>query len=325
MTTPRGDRIEPDGSLLMSVVQPLHREPPRAPERTSLPMECAQLAAGIERRLAGEVERMASAESCPRLVEAVRYSLLAPGKRVRPMLCLLATLDLDGSTDEAMDAACAIEMVHCASLMLDDLPAMDNARMRRGRPATHLRFGEATTLLAAIALLNQAYQVMLEAAASESRRIELVGRLARAVGMAGLVSGQSRDLGERSDELDGDRLARINHQKTAVLFELAIAAAATREPLDLEQRRALDRFARQIGLAFQTADDLLDGRKRDDSGKCRGLDRGKAGSVHALGETALIERLERELALADQAIAGPGMERSRVGRYVRALFDRVLA
>jgi len=267
---------------------------------------------------------MAADDACPRLVEAIRYSLLAPGKRVRPMLCLLATLDLDGSVDEALDAACAVEMVHCASLMLDDLPAMDDARTRRGRPAAHVRFGEATTLLAAIALLNQAYRVLLESAAPGARRVELGGRLSRAVGTAGLVSGQSRDLGERDGELDGDRLVRINRQKTAVLFELAIAAAAAREPLDRARRAALDRFARQIGLAFQTADDLLDGRRRDDTDKCHGRDRGKAGSVHSLGESALLERLEREMELAERAVSGPGTAPSRVERYVRALFARYL-
>ena len=264
-------------------------------------------------------------DACPTLVEAMRYSLLTPGKRVRPLLALLTALDFGRDPRPLIDFGCALELVHCASLMLDDLPCMDNARMRRGQPAAHIQFGEATTTLAAIALLNQAFGVIASSSTlAESIRCQLVARVSQAVGTAGLVSGQSRDLVERKDGLDSDGLARINQQKTGVLFELAVVGGGMIVDLPPERLDALNRYAGHVGQAFQSADDLLDCRKHSrNSGKDCGADVEKAGSVHQLGESALRERLQRQLALADDQLAHLGLDQSLLRAYVLSLFQRL--
>ncbi|HKL54193.1 MAG TPA: polyprenyl synthetase family protein [Wenzhouxiangellaceae bacterium] len=264
-------------------------------------------------------------DACPTLVEAMRYSLLTPGKRVRPLLALLTALDFGRDPRPLIDFGCALELVHCASLMLDDLPCMDNARMRRGQPAAHIQFGEATTTLAAIALLNQAFGVIASSSTlAESIRCQLVARVSQAVGTAGLVSGQSRDLVERKGGLDSDGLERINQQKTGVLFELAVVGGGMIVDLPPERLDALNRYAGHVGQAFQSADDLLDCRKHSrNSGKDCGADVEKAGSVHQLGESALRERLQRQLALADDQLAHLGLDQSLLRAYVLSLFQRL--
>jgi len=268
----------------------------------------------------------ADEDACPTLVEAMRYSLLTPGKRVRPLLVLLTALDFGRDPRPLIDFGCALELVHCASLMLDDLPCMDNARMRRGQPAAHIQFGEATTTLAAIALLNQAFGVIASSTAlAEPIRCQLIARVSQAVGTAGLVSGQSRDLVERKAGVDSDGLARINQQKTGVLFELAVVGGGTIVDLSQERLKALNLYAGHVGQAFQNADDLLDCRKHSkNSGKDCGADVDKAGSVHQVGESALRERLQRELSQADEQIARLGLDQSLMRAFVLSLFQRLL-
>ena len=130
-----------------------------------------------------------------RVNEAVRYALLAPGKRIRPLLTILAAMDFGAPVSDALDVACATEMVHTASLVLDDLPCMDDARLRRGQPTVHMRFDESTAILAAIALLNQAFATVTRTTRlSAETRLALVERLSAAVGFDGLVTGQENDL-----------------------------------------------------------------------------------------------------------------------------------
>src|SRR6056297_2591394 len=268
----------------------------------------------------------ADEDACPTLVEAMRYSLLTPGKRVRPLLALLTALDFDRDPAPLVDFGCALELVHCASLMLDDLPCMDNARMRRGQPAAHIQFGEATTTLAAIALLNQAFGVIASSDSLPERlRCRLVARVSQAVGTAGLVSGQSRDLVERKGGVDSDGLARINQQKTGVLFELAVVGGGTIVDLSNDRLDALNRYAGHVGQAFQVADDLLDCRKHSKhSGKDCGADVDKAGSVHEVGETALRESLQRELSAADAQLERLGLHQSLLRAFVLSLFQRLI-
>lgn len=279
----------------------------------------------INARLTELLPPEGSGATCPKLAEAMRYSLLAPGKRVRPLLAIRTALHYGGDADRVIDFGCALEMVHCASLMLDDLPCMDDASMRRGRPACHHEFGEATTTLAAIALLNHAFGVLArDQALDPVRRCQLVDQLSNAVGTAGLVSGQSRDLIERANALDSDAVAEINHQKTGVLFELATAGAGCILGLDDSQLDALQRYAGHLGQAFQAADDLLDVRKYGaDSGKDAGLDCKKAGSVHRIGEDALFALVDRELAAGD-AVLPPSAGEATLDGYVRDLFTRFL-
>lgn len=193
-----------------------------------------------------------------RVSEAVRYALLAPGKRIRPLLTLLAAVDFGAAVADALDVACATEMVHTASLVLDDLPSMDNARLRRGQPTVHVRFDESTAILAAIALLNQAFATVARATRLPAEtRLALVERLSAAVGFEGLVTGQECDLHDRGT-FTVARLEALNHQKTSVLFEAAleigarVAGAADRSIDELRQ------VAAHLGLAYQIADDLID-------------------------------------------------------------------
>ncbi len=193
------------------------------------------------------------------LHRAMRYSAMAPGKRLRATIALLAAQTRPGGDDLALGFACAIEMVHAASLVIDDLPMMDDASMRRGQPAAHRIFGEDTATLAAFALLNRAYGVLAaEQALSMNLRVELIGMLHDAVGSAGLTGGQELDL-HRDNATGGvDAVSDMYHRKTGVLFIVAAEGGARIAGLTGEQLHAISAFARQVGLAYQLADDLAD-------------------------------------------------------------------
>ena len=185
--------------------------------------------------------------------------MLAPGKRIRPLLTLLAAAEFGADVDLALDVACATEMVHTASLVLDDLPSMDDARLRRGQAATHIRFGESTAILASVALLNQAYATIAGCCHLPARtRVDLVKRLSASVGFDGLVSGQDIDLNNRASLATMSGLERLNLQKTSVLFEAALELGARVAGADGRRIAPLRRAAQHLGLAYQIADDLLD-------------------------------------------------------------------
>ena len=234
-----------------------------------------------------------------RVHHGMAYALTGRGKRVRPVLTLAVAEMLGGRGDEAtLDLACAVEMVHACSLVLDDLPAMDDARLRRGRPTLHVEAGEDVALLAAFALLNRAFELVAEcgqrlAQSRYSRRYtpqDLAHHLATAIGTAGLIGGQALDLESRSGELDGsgkldlERLEFIHSHKTGALFiaaaELgAMAADARRRDLEL-----VTRYAKNLGLAFQITDDLLDVvGTPEETGKETGKDEAKVTFVKLLG------------------------------------------
>jgi len=234
------------------------------------------------------------AERPERVHEAMLYALTSPGKRLRPALAL-AVAEMLGSrlgtrtrTAAVLDLACAVEMVHACSLIFDDLPAMDDAELRRGRPTVHRAFGEASAQLAGLALLNRAYGVLAEAAQRITPRRytaeDMVHHLAAAVGSGGLIGGQALDLESGPDELDLERLEYIHSHKTGALFiaagELgAMAADARRRDLAV-----VTRFAKNLGLAFQISDDLLDvTATAEEAGKDVGQDVGKVTFVGLLG------------------------------------------
>jgi geranylgeranyl pyrophosphate synthase len=188
----------------------------------------------------------------------VRYTLEAPSKRVRAVLVWLSA-DICGaaSRERATPAACAVEMIHAASLLLDDLPCMDDAPLRRGRPTAHRVHGEAPTILAAFALLNEAFAVIARAyeppvAASITRR------LTSAVGLDGLVAGQAEDLLSTGTAITFATLERIHRRKTGVLFSAAAEAGALSAGGAPQDIAALSAYAKNLGLAFQIVDDLLD-------------------------------------------------------------------
>ncbi|MFZ5467255.1 MAG: (2E,6E)-farnesyl diphosphate synthase [Pseudomonadota bacterium] len=194
-----------------------------------------------------------------RLVDAMRYAALGPGKRVRPFL-VYASGELAGADATALDApACALEMIHAYSLVHDDLPAMDNDDLRRGRPTCHRAFDEATAILVGDALQTRAFELLAEAPGlSTETRIAMIAALARAAGSQGMVGGQAIDLGAIGQRPDLAALERMHRMKTGALIEASITLGALAGGADEAMLRRLARYARAIGLAFQVRDDILD-------------------------------------------------------------------
>ncbi len=251
--------------------------------------------------LAGEVERPA------RLLEAMRYASLGGGKRLRPFL-MIETARLFGVEGEGvLRAACALEMVHCYSLVHDDLPAMDDDDLRRGRPTVHKAFDEATAILAGDGLLTCAFDVLADPAthADPAVRADLVLGLARGAGLGGMVGGQALDLeAEKKTEPHAPPFVMtMQAMKTGALLLHAIDAGARIGGANAGQRAALDRYGRALGACFQVADDILDAEGDEAAlGKRAGKDAGrnKATLVAALGleaartrrDTLAIEAIE---------------------------------
>jgi geranylgeranyl diphosphate synthase type II len=245
----------------------------------------------------------------PTLTEAIRYVLLAPGKRLRPQLVLLAAEACGGTTIEAaLPAACAVEMVHAYSLVHDDLPAMDDDDLRRGRPTCHKVFGEAVAILVGDALLARAFEVL----AGEIQPPELAAKccavLGRAAGAAALVGGQAADLA-MADGIDGHlpqdvgQLEAIHARKTGALFVAALELGAVTAAATTEQLHALSVYGRNVGLAFQITDDLLDVAGSQASvGKRVAKDAGR-GKVTFPGLLGIDESRRRAKKLTDEASA----------------------
>jgi len=193
-----------------------------------------------------------------RVAEAMRYTLLAPSKRVRAILAMLAAdVCATGGAARARSAACAIEAIHAASLMLDDLPSMDNAPLRRGRPTAHIAFGEAVTILAAFGLLNAAF-AGLARSYDAPLAARLIGVTADAIGLDGLIAGQAEDVLATDATIDFDTLERIHRRKTGALFSAAATAGGLTAGGTEHELAALAAYAKNLGLAFQIVDDLLD-------------------------------------------------------------------
>lgn len=226
--------------------------------------------------------------NCPdRLAEAICYSVLAPGKRLRPALVLMAAEACGGDPKLALGPAVAVEMIHAYSLIHDDLPAMDDDDLRRGRPTTHIQFDEATAILAGDALQAEAFRILAESIPDPAKAIEAVLTLARAAGASALVGGQADDL---AAETGGPRtlshLEHIHRRKTGALFAASLDLGAIVSGAAKPLRSALSNYAKDLGLAFQVVDDLLDSTSSDTSlGKRAGkdADRGKLTYPGLLG------------------------------------------
>jgi geranylgeranyl diphosphate synthase type II len=259
-------------------------------------------------------------EGCPRaLLEAMRYSLLAPGKRLRPMLVLMAAAACGGNDSAALPAACAVEMIHTYSLVHDDLPAMDDDDLRRGLPTCHKQFGEALAILVGDALQTLAFQVLAENYAPATAAA-CCRELARASGAAGMVGGQVEDLAWEKRGGSVETLIGLHGQKTGALFraslQLGLWTAQGERPNgpDPNLRNALDGYGRCFGLAFQIIDDLLDVEGHaEQTGKRVQKDaaRGKLTYPSLLG---VVESRRRAEQLAKEAaqhlnILGPAGER----------------
>ena len=191
--------------------------------------------------------------------QAMRYSVFAGGKRIRPILCLEAARIFSNSTREALPAACALEFIHTYSLIHDDLPALDNDDLRRGRPTCHKQFGEAMAILAGDGLLTRAFEVLASAAASAEQRAALVREIATAAGTVdGMVGGQVADLEAGGKPIDAEMLEYIHRSKTAALIRASVVAGAITGGASAKDTERLRRFGENIGLAFQVVDDILD-------------------------------------------------------------------
>lgn len=265
-------------------------------------------AALVERALAECVH--APAGPADRLLEAMRYSLLAGGKRLRPVLALAACEAVGGALDAALPLACAIEMIHTYSLVHDDLPCMDDDDLRRGRPTNHKVFGEAIATLAGDGLLTDAFKILAAAAASaRSARalLETIMELADAAGSDGMVGGQVIDLLGEGQALALEQLEDLHSRKTGALFVAAVRGGARLGGATAAQLAAMREYAQALGLAFQVIDDLLDVESSTEAmGKRTNKDqaRGKATYPSLLG----VERsrqLARDLVARTHAALAP--------------------
>ena len=283
----------------------------------------------VEARLA---ELVPADEAAPlKLSSAMRYSLLAPGKRMRPVLVMLLAEAAGRDPTDLIDVACAVEMVHTASLVLDDLPCMDDAALRRGRETTHRRYGEAVSILAAISLLTRGFELVSAARTiSPEARSEIGGVLGRAVGPEGLSAGQEIDIAggamiaahrDGRGGLDMGDVSRSHALKTGALFSAAVDAAALGSGVSPADREALARFARHLGLAFQALDDLLDLASEAETGKDVARDGERPSIVTLFGEKEARLQFRREMGNAHAGLADASFDTSAVRGYVDGMLS----
>jgi geranylgeranyl diphosphate synthase type II len=270
-------------------------------KRADGPVPDVALALGFDRYLkerAALVERALSECVGPangpesRLFEAMRYSLMAGGKRLRPILALAACEAVGGILDAAMGLACAIEMIHTYSLVHDDLPCMDDDDLRRGRPTNHKVYGEAIATLAGDGLLTDAFKVLARSVTSDTQPpspqalLETIAELATAAGSSGMVGGQVMDLLSEGRLLSLGELEELHSKKTGALFVAAVCGGARLGGATATQLTSMREYAQALGLAFQVIDDLLDVEASTDAmGKRTNKDeaRGKATYPSLIG------------------------------------------
>jgi farnesyl diphosphate synthase len=268
------------------------------------------------KRLLGEPPLEAEITRPPRLLAAMRHGALNGGKRLRPIL-VMETANLFGRADEGVcQAACALELIHCYSLVHDDLPAMDDDDLRRGQPTVHKAYDEATAILAGDALLTLAFDVIAEEAVHSNAkiRLRLSRELSRASGIGGMAGGQMLDLESEHRDRTEAEIRRLQSMKTGALLRYACRAGAllaNAPELDVER---MTRFGEVVGLAFQLADDLLDVEASpEDMGKATGKDAeaGKATLVGLLGADQTRQELTHLLNEADTLLEpyGPAAEK----------------
>ena len=280
-----------------------------------------------------------AAPDCPPpLAEAMRYGVLAGGKRLRPVLTLAAAeaIDPDGGAALALPAACAVEMIHTYSLVHDDLPAMDDDTLRRGRPTTHVAYGEGMAILAGDGLLTEAFHVLARWPETDdpeiaARKLRTVGRIAAGAGAGGMAGGQALDIqppaaGGAAQPPAAARTAlrELHGRKTGALIRAAAAAGAIMAGAGREALAAVDAYAAQLGLGFQIVDDILDVEGDTAAlGKTAGKDAaaGKATYPSVVGLAESHTLAARAIADAQQALRDGGIR----GRRLAEIADWVLA
>jgi geranylgeranyl diphosphate synthase type II len=277
---------------------------------SSIEQQSARKADQMRERIDAALGRYAQFDhDCPaQLAEAIRYALLGPGKRLRPRLLVMAAEACCGTAEAAMPAACAVEMVHAYSLVHDDLPAMDDDDLRRGRATCHKQFGEAVAILVGDALLARAFEILAAEVTPAATAAKCCVVLGRAAGASALVGGQADDLamaGRKNVQLDGNlaELEAIHRRKTGALIVAALelgGIVAGGTPVQLESLKA---FGRNLGLAFQITDDLLDVTGNQEAvGKrlAKDADRGKLTFPRLIGVELSRRNAEK---LVDEACA----------------------
>lgn len=209
-----------------------------------------------------------------RLHEAMRYSTLAPGKRLRPALCMAASEAVGGTVEDALDAGCAVELIHCFSLIHDDLPAIDDDDLRRGRPTCHKVYGDAMAILAGDALFALAFQVAGSMSGTDAQVRRALTCLAEATGSNGLVGGEVLDIEGENKKPDAELLKTIHDRKTGALITASCVMGGVMAGADESQMTALEKYGQDVGLAFQIADDVLNETSTaEELGKAVGSDR----------------------------------------------------
>ncbi len=206
-------------------------------------------------------EILQDATDFSRIVDAMRYSLMAGGKRIRPVLCIAAAEAVGGKAEDVMPAACTLEMIHTYSLIHDDLPAMDNDDLRRGKPTCHVAFDEATAILAGDALLTLAFQILSSIKFTNkdhaSKWLTIINKISYAAGYQGMIEGQMKDIISEGSFLAIDELEEMHLLKTGALIKASICSGAILGGGNIEEIKQLEIYAKNIGLAFQVADDIL--------------------------------------------------------------------
>jgi geranylgeranyl diphosphate synthase, type II len=252
------------------------------------------------------------ADASDRLRSAMHYAVVSQGKRIRPVLALLCAEALGAESRFIVGPACALEIVHTASLVLDDMPCMDNSPVRRGRKSLHAVFGEDIACLTAVSLIAESYGLIARAPGlTDACRAELVSVLSRTISVEGLAGGQEQDLQGQATTA-GD-LYEIHRRKTAALFVAAIDFAALIADASASQRASLRRFADELGLAFQTLDDIADAPAP-----------GRLGGnvVSVLGADGAERAARSRLREARAALRDAGVSLTPLGAFVEQLFSR---
>jgi farnesyl diphosphate synthase len=284
-------------------------EPQSETLSSTIPAALRACAADIDQALDDLLPRPAGLHA--RVQEAMRYAIFAGGKRLRPFLVLQSAALFGAPRDRALRVAVAIEALHTYSLVHDDLPAMDDDDLRRGRPTTHKQFDEATAILAGDALLTLAFEILADSATHPSGgvRAQLVADLARAGGSNGMIGGQMMDIEAPNHTLSVDQVIELQRRKTGALFEFSCQAGARLAEAGPTHVETLGHYARDLGLAFQIADDLIDVLgTAETAGKAVGKDQeqGKATLVSIYGVERARQESEHLAERASQALAGYG-------------------
>ncbi len=280
------------------------------------PEQFAGIRNKIERRLT-EIAPSVSG-TAPRLKRSIRYSLLDGGKRLRPLITVLTTEALGGRAADAIDAACAIEMVHSASLVIDDLPCMDDATQRRGKPANHIAHGEDIAILGAISLISDAFGLIArDRHLPPDVKADLVSSLSKAIGVDGLCAGQERDLRDITEHSDAESLAQLQYQKTGALFVACLEAGARIAGLPQDSLAPLQAFGTHMGLAFQILDDLLDAVGQSAAtGKDHRADLGKQTYAAIMSLDEAEAQASRELSCALEALEPAGINQAPFAAFL---------